>query len=193
MASAFFAGFGSLLIVLVLLLLLPAGAPRGTPEWLVWMGLLFMLGLCIWANAEASTPRGRKQGVWIFNMVLAFAVIVLASSQGAIPRGVAKVFGIRIEGDVELRVASAACKTIMSTVQLASREAVTTKLESDACKTCRDFGNRVTAQVEVRLGTRWLVRVRSINGMTIDQKSPRVTIPDLGTELLVPVKSTVPP
>lgn len=183
--TAFSAGCGSLLIVVILLWLVPAGAPPQTPAWLVLTGLFLLVALFIWVNAEAATSKGRKQKMWILTAALAFLVIALVSAQGTVPRGVAKVFGLRIGGDSELRVPQATCKTIMSAVQLALQDTVIAKMERDAGDTCREMGNRVVAQVEVRLGTRWLVRVRSINGMKVDEKSPRVTIPDLGTELLV--------
>lgn len=53
---------------------------------------------------------------------------------------------------------------------------------------CREFGNGVIAEVDFRSGSRWLLRVKEINGTRIDPSSPRITVPDAGTELVVPQK-----
>lgn len=185
--SAAVIGFGSFFIAYALLALIVMGAvDSNLPEWKVWSGLLGALFVVSFVNGLSAHKTASWKVGAIICTALVLASLFFISRNGFVPTTVATLVGLRLKGEVNLRVGKSSCLTIMSAVNLSARDAAVARLEEDAKESCREFGNRVAAEVDLRWSNRWLLTIKTINGMTIDPKAPRITIPDLGTELVLP-------
>ena len=184
--SSLVIGVGSLFPAYALLALIVMGAvDANLPTWLVWLGLTGALVVVSFVNGfSAHKTAGWKAGA-VFSTVLVMLALFFVTPTGFVPSTVATLLGLRMKGEVNLRVGKSSCLTIMSAAYLHAKDVATSRWEEDAEESCREFGNRVNARVDLRWGNRWLLQVRSINGMNIDPAAPRITIPDLGTELVL--------
>jgi len=92
---------------------------------------------------------------------------------------VATLLGLRYDRPVELRVPQATCELLASTAKPAD--------DAQPWR-CQAQGNAVKAHVDVRLGSRWLVRVTELHDQPTGDQGVRITLPDAGTEMLLPLR-----
>jgi len=184
--STLAAAFGAFFVAFAFGTAVSAGAiPSKLPPWGIWLGLLSLVSFIGLLNAAGANAKNGWAMVAAMHFAVLIVVLVTVPPPGFMPTTLARLLGVKLGGTVELRVSRGSCLTIMSAIQFRSTDVAMSRLQSDAQETCREFGNRVTANVDFRWGSRWLLRVLAINGMTANPQSPRITIPDLGTELLL--------
>jgi hypothetical protein len=184
-------GAAFVFVIQTALVAITAGAVNVTaPEWVAWLGLASVL--VVLSLISNLALLGQKHA-WKISAGVSTVVVTLllgfVTPSGFTTTRVARLIGLTIPGQVELRVNRANCLAILSSVRLVGRSSALARVESDGDSLCREIGNRVTASVDFRWNSRWLLRVAAVNGMTIDPVSPRVTISDSGTELVLPPRS----
>ncbi|MBS0429060.1 MAG: hypothetical protein JSR41_17420 [Proteobacteria bacterium] len=184
-------GAAFVFVIQTALVVITAGAVNVTaPEWAAWLGLA---GVLVVSSLLSNLALLGQRHAWKISSGLSAVVVILllcfATPSGFTTTRVARLIGLTIPGQVELRVNRANCLAILSSVRLAGQSSAFAKVESDGDSLCREIGNRVTASVDFRWNSRWLLRVAAVNGMSVDPLSPRVTISDSGTELVLPPRS----
>lgn len=183
--SALATGGACSLVLLGLIELLKLGvfAPQ-VPAWGFWLALVAVPALLTLINA---LPRLGKSAFVVSAVLvgLGLVVIVVVGRSGFIAEGAAAVVGLRIDGESQLRVNRAACLTLLSVVPV-RQGAPRFKLADEATGPgCRDYGNAVTARVDLRGGGRWVLQVRRINGWDADPAASRVSVADSAVELVL--------
>lgn len=132
------------------------------------------------ANAFLTDKRLPFLYVVLIALACAVASIVFLAEKGAVSTALASKLGIRIDGVSELRVSEATCRHVTSSLFL---ENINDKSKSSLAH-CQKESNRVMAEVLLRWGSRWLIIPKSINGWTTSNSTMKITIPDVGTELV---------
>lgn len=177
LASAFCAAVGAFLGLAFLLLVL--GELIRVRLDSAWFLGVMVFGILLLFTFNVLLSRADDWGI-AAGVLLVIAMLmgtVMLTYQGYVPQRVATLLGLRYDRPVELRVPQATCELLAST----------TKPIGDAQPwRCQAQGNAVKAHVDVRLGSRWLVRMTELNGRPTADQTVRITLPDDGTEMLLP-------
>ena len=154
------------------------------PEWGVWLALLATPCVLTVINALPGLGKGASAASTLFVGVLLILVIFVGRA-GFIAEAAATAVGLRIDGESQLRVNRAACLTLLSAVPVRKGDLPFTLADEAAGAGCREYGNAVTARVDLRGGGRWVLQVHSINGWDADPSAPRVSVADSAVELVL--------
>ncbi|MBO9643770.1 MAG: hypothetical protein J7603_11695 [Pseudacidovorax sp.] len=154
------------------------------PAWGFWLATLAVLGLIIVINA---LPGLGKNAAFVSAalVVVGLVVIGVAGRSGFIAKSAATAVGLRIDGESQLRVKRAACLTLLSAVPVRKGDLPFKLADEAAGAGCREYGNAVTARVDLRGGGRWVLQVHSINGWDAEPAAPRVSVADSAVELVL--------
>lgn len=154
------------------------------PEWGVWLALLAAPCLLTVINALPGLGKGASLVSNVF-VGLLLGLIVFVGRAGFIAEAAATAVGLRIDGESQLRVNRAACLTLLSAVPVRKGDPPFKLADEAAGAGCREYGNAVTARVDLRGGGRWVLQVRRINGWDADPEAPRVSVADSAVELVL--------
>lgn len=171
------------LLTLIVILKLGVFAPE-VPEWSFWLALLAAPCLLTVINALPGLGKGAAVVSTVF-VGLLLGLIVFVGRAGFIAEAAATVVGLRIDGESQLRVNRAACLTLLSAVPVRQGDMPFKLADEAAGAGCREYGNAVTARVDLRGGGRWVLQVHSINGWDAEPAAPRVSVADSAVELVL--------
>ncbi|GKS74216.1 hypothetical protein AVME950_04990 [Acidovorax sp. SUPP950] len=189
MFLAFFApvggGLSAVLGVLILVQASGVGQPQFDTGWRLAAGGAVLL-LIFRINVWAATRRKRMTIVWPLCAAVVAVLFVLMTKWWYVPTVIAMQIGLKLPGVTTLSVNRATCDRLMAVT-----ERTRTHNDAGPVPQCSEAANYVTAEVQLRWGARWLLSLRTINGLQISDTAPRVVVPDDGTFLLLPT-STAP-
>lgn len=183
--SVLAAATGCALVLGALVLILKLGVfDPDVAEWVFWLAALAVLSLTTLFNALPGLGKNAfVVSVALVGVVL--GVIGVIGRSGFIAEGAAAVVGLRIDGESQLRVNRAACLTLLAVVPVRKSDPRFKLADEATGPGCRDYGNAVTARVDLRGGGRWVLQVRRINGWDADPEAPRVSLADSAVELVL--------
>ncbi|RYF48504.1 MAG: hypothetical protein EOO27_35365 [Comamonadaceae bacterium] len=181
LASVASAVVGAFLGLAFLLLVLGELGRRQVSEGWFLVVLAFGILLLFTINVLLTHADDWGIGAGVLLVVGILMATGVLSYQGYVPERVATILGLRYDDPVALRIPQASCELLVSAVK-PEEAAITEPVPAWAC---RPGSNAVTVRVDVRLGSRWLVRVLSVNGVKAEDAGVRLTLPDSGTELVL--------
>lgn len=171
---------GGALPLAVLAVALTGSAPTWPMRW--WLLACFLLVAVLHVvNARAASLNAHPVAVWAASAFVTAVVFVVAAGWQSVPAALAERVGIRLPGTSTVIVPADSCKVIAVGVSMrdnASREAL--------LASCDAAVSVVQAKVELRWSGRLLLAVEQINGMQVPKAAPRVTVPESGTQLVLP-------
>lgn len=173
-------GAGLVYCAVEVIFLVAAGA--GFTESLIWsqIGVRAMVLIALFALNAVFTLR--KLGP-IFVVVASVLITIFAvgalTRSGSVVATMAQQLGLSLPARTELRVPATTCRLLLTGLDLAG---------SDAGKAtrCLEGVNLLSARVDLRFGDRWLISLDSLNGRCLAEPIRRLTIPDAGTEIVLP-------
>lgn len=177
---------GSLIPMGVFILVWASGIAESKPEtWADWRLLcgLAVLFLLLVANTAAVVRNIKPVVFWSLASVVVAALFVGFAGWWYVPAVLAERAGMKLPSVSTMTVSKETCVRLMAATEMQQSHG-----EAGPVPQCSELVNFVRAEVQLRWGGRWLLVVRSINGMQISADAPRVTIPDDGTQLVIPGK-----
>lgn len=173
---------GALVPLGVYILVFASGISESPPvswyDWRLLVGLVLLLSLLA-VNTAASRSRVPSHVFWAIGAT-SVAVLFLVMTGWYVPAVLAERVGVRLPGVVTLSVPKNTCALIFSATEGSSKHA-----DAGPVPGCAEEHSFVRAQVQLRWSGRLLLVVKSVNGMNVRDDSPRVTIPDDGTQLIL--------
>ncbi|GKS93055.1 hypothetical protein [Acidovorax sp. SUPP2825] len=177
---------GSLIPMGVFILVWASGIAESKPDswadWRLLCGLTVLLLLLV-ANTAAVVRNIRPVVFWSVASVVVAALFVGFAGLWYVPAVLAERVGVKLPGESTMTVSKETCLRLMAVTEMRQPHG-----EAGPVPQCSELVNFVRAEVQLRWGGRWLLAVRSINGMHISGDAPRVTIADDGTQLVIPGK-----
>lgn len=167
----------------VLILIYASGISESPPvSWYDWRFLvgLVLLFILFAVNTAAARSKVPPPMFWVLGG-WSVAVLFIGMTGWYVPAVLAERVGVRLPGVVTLTVPKNTCTLIYSVTEASSQHTITGPVPG-----CTEGINFIRAQVQMRWGGRWLLVVKSVNGMNVRDDAPRVTIPDDGTQLVLP-------
>lgn len=155
-------------------------AYRGTPVSL-WTGASWLAAIVvlICANAVATNVRAAPLAVWGVCFVSSGLMVLALGGPSYVASVVATKVGLRLPGTVGVLVPMSTCVSVVAATERGVKHS-----EAGPVPPCASASNALMVDVDLRWGDRWLVAVKSINGMRLPEPSVRLTIPDKDTELV---------
>lgn len=146
--------------------------------WVIasWVGVIVVL---ICANAVITHVRAMPQAVLVFGFVCSGLIVLVVGGPAYVTSLVATKVGLRLPKTVEVFVPMSTCASVLAATERREKHS-----EAGPVPPCASVSNTLMVNVDLRWGDRWLVAVKSINGMRLPEPSVRLTIPDKDTELV---------
>lgn len=141
-----------------------------------WGGAIAVL---ICANAASMHVQAAPLAIWTFCFVCSGVMVLLLGGPSYVTAVVAAKVGLRLPGIAEVMVPMNTCVSAMAAIERKWKHS-----ENGPVPPCEAASNTLLVEVQLRWGDRWLVAVKSINGMRLPEPSIRMTIPDKDTELI---------
>ncbi|MBF9264574.1 hypothetical protein [Paracidovorax cattleyae] len=153
------------------------GSSNGWWTLVSWGGAIAVL---ICANAASMHVQAAPLAIWTFCFVCSGLMVLILGGPSYVTAAVAARVGLRLPGIAEVMVPMNTCLSAMAVTERKWKLA-----EKGPVPPCEAASNTLLVEVQLRWGDRWLVAMKSINGMRLPEPSIRMTIPDKDTELIL--------